>query len=76
MANKEFPLPINGVNYGLPVDKTPAQFSGYMNNVFPRDVLERRIRLGQRPGLDKVYSQQIGGTSYPILALMVVVTVD
>ena len=76
MANKEFPLPINGVNYGLPVDKTPAQFSGYMNNVFPRDVLERRIRLGQRPGLDKVFSQQIGGEENPVIELLFVTVVD
>ena len=76
MANKEFPLPINGVNYGLLVDKTPAQFSGYMNNVFPRDVLERRIRLGQRPGLDKVFSQQIGGEENPVIELLFVTVVD
>ena len=76
MANKEFPLPINGVNYGLPVSKTPAQFSGYMNNVFPRDVLERRIRLGQRPGLDKVFSQQIGGEENPVIELLFVTVVD
>ena len=76
MANKEFPLPILGVNYGLPVDKTPQSNSGYMNNVFPRDTLERRIRLGQRPGMDKLYSQQIGGVDNPIIAVIQITTVD
>jgi hypothetical protein len=64
--NKEFVLPVRGVNYGFPVDKTPPAYSGYMDNVRPRDTLENRIRLGQRPGLEKAYSQQIGGASSPI----------
>jgi len=66
MANKSFPLPIQGVNYGMPVDKTPPTHSGYMNNVRVKDTLENRIRIGSRPGLKKAYSQQIGGADSPI----------
>lgn len=69
MANKNFSLPVKGVNYGFPVDKTPPTHSGYMNNVRLRDTLENRIRLGQRPGLKKAYSQQIGGADSLIKAL-------
>jgi len=31
----EFPLPIKGVAYGLPVDKASPATSGYMNNCRP-----------------------------------------
>lgn len=66
----EFSLPIKGISKGLPVEQQPPATSGYMNNVRPRDVLENRIRIGQRPGLDKAYSEQIGGNSnYPIVIL-------
>jgi len=70
VANKEFQQPIMGINYGFPVDKTPKSYSGYMNNVFPRDVLERRIRLGQRPGVDKVFEDNIGNSYSPVMALI------
>jgi len=46
-------LPIKGIFKGMTFDKNPNLTSGYMNNVRPRDVLENRIRIGQRPGLDK-----------------------
>ena len=69
MALQEFPLPIQGFSEGVGVGDTPQQFSGYLNNVRPLDTLERRLRLGQRPGLDKKYSQQIAGLSGPIVAI-------
>ena len=76
MANREIGIPIGGVDYGLPVDKSSQATSGYMNNVFPRDVLERRLRLGQRPGMDKLYTQQIGAIDNPIVAVCQIITVD
>lgn len=61
MANGiEFSFPIFGINKGEAVSKQPNLTSGHMNNVRPYDVLETRRRGGQRPGLDKMYSQQIG----------------
>lgn len=69
MANKTFPLPIKGFSEGLDVKDSPPNTSGYMNNVIVVDVLERRLRLGQRPGVDKKYTQQIAGVSGPIVAL-------
>ena len=71
-----WPLPLKGVSYAAPLDKENPANSSYMNNVRPFDVLERRIRIGQRPGLDKLYSQQIGGESSPIVQLLTVTTVD
>ncbi|MHC4891456.1 MAG: hypothetical protein ACYTEO_18540 [Planctomycetota bacterium] len=75
MATVEFGMPVKGVSRGLPLDKEPPLTSGDMNNVRPRDVLENRIRMGQRPGLDKRYTQQIGGTAAVIVAICDVVQV-
>ena len=73
---EELPLPLKGVNFSYPLDKQDAATSPYMNNIRPFDTLEGRIRLGQRPGMDKMYSQQIGGTSSPIMWLDVITIVD
>lgn len=67
MPYLEFPLPMRGLSEGLPVGDEQDGTSGYMLNVRPRDVLEGRLRIGQRPGLKKAYSQQIGGASSPII---------
>jgi len=72
----EFPLPIKGVAYGLPVDKVSVATSGYMNNCRPVDTLEKRLRIGQRPGLDKWGNgDQIGAAEQPVVAMCVVSSV-
>ena len=76
MANRTIQLPIKGVSEGFPIESSPPLTSGHMNNVIPRDVLEQRIRLSQRPGLDKVFTQQIGGTTAPIIAMIQVSSMD
>lgn len=63
----EFELPLQGLSEGLPVENQPANTTGHISNVRPIDVLEKRVRLGQRPGLDEAYSQQIGGAASPIM---------
>lgn len=70
------PSPIKGVSESLDPSKQFPLTSGYMNNVRAIDVLERQIRIGQRPGLDKVFDQQIGGDAAPIVALITITTVD
>jgi len=72
----EWPLPIRGVDYSTPQDKENPANSSYMLNVRPFDVLERRIRLGQRPGMDKLYSQQITGATAKINWLGFVTVVE
>jgi len=71
----ELPLPIRGVFRGYSVDKTPAEFSDDMNNIRPIDSLEKRLRLGKRPGLKKWSTTQIGAAEQPIVALTVVSSV-
>jgi hypothetical protein len=68
----EWVLPIRGISKSMIVDKESPTTSGYINNVRPRDVLEKRIRLGQRPGLDKWSTTQVGGAELPVVAMTVV----
>ena len=84
MASKEIPnpkpavnipLPIKGLNKGLPVTVSPSEYSSYMNNVRPVDVLEGRLRIGQRPGLKKWTATQIGGVENPVVDMITVSTV-
>lgn len=67
---------MKGYADSVAVDKSPVLTSGDMNNVRPTDTLERRLRMGQRPGLEKRYSQQIGGVIGPIIALCSVTVVN
>lgn len=68
--------PIKGISKGLPVDKEEVTTSGYMSNVRPTDVLEKRIRLGQRPGLDKWGAgTQIGASEQPVVTMCIVAAV-
>ena len=63
----ELPAPIQGISKGVPVDKESPATSGYMNNVRPTDTYDRRIRLGQRPALDKWSDDQIGDAEQPVV---------
>ena len=68
----ELPLPIRGVFRGFSVDKVPAEFSDDMNNVRPIDSLEKRLRLGKRPGLKKWSATQIGSAEQPVVCMITV----
>lgn len=70
------PLPLGGYSEGFPIDKQQPGTSGHMSNVRPRDVLDKKIRLGKRPGQKKSYSDQIGGDVVPIIELLSVTTAD
>lgn len=71
----EFSLPIKGVSYGFNFDKQPPLTSGYMNNVRAICTFEKKVRIAQRPGLDKEYSQQIGGFPNAVVKLLSVTVV-
>jgi hypothetical protein len=46
-----------------------------MRNVRPFDVLEERARGGQRPGMRKVYNQNIGNGT-PVVKMAQITTVE
>ncbi len=62
--------PIKGLFRGTLVGHAPALTSEAMNNVRPIDTLEKRIRIGQRPGLDKWGNgTQVGAAEQPVVAM-------
>lgn len=62
--------PIKGLFRGTLVGHAPALTSEDMNNVRPIDPLEKRIRIGQRPGLDKWGNgTQVGAAENPVVAM-------
>ncbi len=76
MANIEFTPPIQGINKGLPADKAMPGSSEYMDNVRPVDVSEKRVRIGQRPGLDKWGAgTKVGDAEQPVVAMCTVSSV-
>lgn len=72
----ELLFPLKGKHKGLPVSKQPPDTSPDLNNVRPYDVLDERARGGQRPGLDKLYSERIGYLPFPIVAMCSVTVVS
>jgi hypothetical protein len=62
-------FPLQGLHQGLPAVDQPLQTSPMISNCRPTDVAEDRIRGGQRPGMVKAYSTQVGG-DHPIIAMV------
>ncbi len=68
--------PIKGLFRGSLTGHAPELTSEYMNNVRPVDVQEKRVRIGQRPGLDKWGNgTQVGAAEQPIVAITFVSSV-
>ncbi len=67
-------FPLKGKFLGIQSSKQPGQTSRDLNNVRP--FFDGRAVGGQRPGMDKVYSQQIGGDAVSVVWLGSVTTVD
>jgi len=72
----EIIFPIKGKHVGFSASKQPQLTSPDLNNVRPYDVLANRARGGQRPGMKKLYSQQIGGAAAPVIWTGSVTVVD
>lgn len=63
------PMPIRGLSRAFSVDRAEPSFSDNMNNVWPQDAGESRVRLSKRPGLSKWSDDQIGGVDQPVVLL-------
>ena len=62
--------PRKGLFRGTLLGHAPELTSESMNNVRPVDTLEKRIRIGQRPGLDKWGNgTQVGAAEQPVVAM-------
>ena len=69
------PFPLEGINKNAAASTQPPATSPAMLNVRPCDVMENRIRGGQRPGLKKQYPVCIG-TDKPVVAIGTVTIVE
>jgi len=58
------------------VSEVPNSFSSNMDNVRIRDVLESRVRIGQRPALVKWSTDLVGGVTLPVVAMCSVSAVE
>jgi hypothetical protein len=69
-------FPFKGIDKGRSLCEQPEFTTSYLNNVRPRDVLDNRMRGGQRPGLDKWGDgDQVGGAEQPVVAMCMVSSV-
>jgi hypothetical protein len=66
-------FPYKGINKNWEVSAGPDYTSPDMLNVRPRDTLQGRIRGGQRPGLTKLYADDLGG---PVAAMCMITKLD
>lgn len=71
----ELQFPLLGVDKGRTTSQQPQLTTPAIKNMRPYDTLDSRARGGQRPGLDKKYSEQISATTNPIVALCSVTVV-
>lgn len=69
-------FPFKGYHKGLGAEKQPANTTPWIQNMRVIDCQDNRFRGGQRPGLQKVYEQQISGIAVPVIALIAVTVVD
>ena len=69
-------FPYEGIDKGRALNEQPQMTSPHMNNIRPYDVLDNRMRGGQRPGLDKWGNgDQVGAAEQPVVAMCIVSSV-
>ena len=63
-----FPLPVRGLHKGAAYGQQPQGTSPDLCNVRAFEAIEHRLRIGQRPGLGKLYPEELGsGTDVRML---------
>lgn len=79
MANFILKFPIRGINKSRVPDEQPEATSPDMNNVRAFDVLDERVRGGQRPGMKKRYAEWVTSAEVgtgPVVAMCEVAIVE
>jgi len=69
----EVRFPLKGLHTGLGHQDQPMLTSFSLLNVLPLNVDEERMTGGQRPGLAKAFSTQVGG-AYPVTQMTQIVS--
>ena len=71
MASEEVLPPIKGLYRGGLLGHAPDLTTEVINNVRPVDGLEKRLRIGQRPGADKWGNgTRIGTAENPVVFIL------
>ena len=66
-VNVEFQFPMGGLFKGVAINKQPSATSGHLSDVRPFDSLMGMGRGGPRPAQINRFSQQIAGSSVPVV---------
>ena len=69
-------FPHKGYHKGLGAEKQPAGTTPWIQNMRVIDCQDNRFRGGQRPGLQKAYTDLIGGLTSPVVILTYITIVD
>lgn len=69
-------FPYKGYHKGIAAEQQPDGTSPDLDNVIPIESIDNRLRGGQRPGLQKLYSEQISGDARAVAWIGSVTTVD
>ncbi len=70
---RQIPFPLLGLNKGRTTSKQPFMTAPRMSNCRLYDVLDRRARGGQRPGLTPWGNEDlVGAANNPVVAMCVV----
>lgn len=69
-------FPIKGQDKGRATGQQPEGTSPDLDNVRPYDTLDNRARGGQRPGVSKLYTEQISGGAAAIVAICSVTVIN
>ncbi len=73
MAILKLYFPMKGKNTNFAASSQPVFTTPRMLNCRPREVIGKRARGGQRPGMVKAYNENLGG---PVVAMCQVTTVE
>lgn len=73
MAVRKFIPPVKGYSDSLQVADQQTLTSQYMKNVRAPGVLEKQLRITQRPGLNKLFAETAGS---PIVKIIQITVLD
>lgn len=76
MANLNVGFPLQGIDKGRATTEQPIQTAPDMLNVRPYDTDDRRLRGGQRSGLNKWGNGSLLGGGQPVVLITVTTSVE
>lgn len=69
-------FPYKGYSKGAAAERQPANTTPWIQNMRVIDCQDNRFRGGQRGGLKRAYTEQIGGAAKPVMVITSITIVD